>query len=170
MAAWHVGISKLEQVLADESWGNAPIGAGPFSLTYDPDSGLTELIRVDLVGKRWNGPRHSHDSTGYSTSIIIEKLVLPYIPDEQARLVMFENGELDVMPIDIETYQAALDSGHPFNPLLNESPSGGLSFIRMKIDMAPVEDLLIRRALARSQDMENIVRAVWVPQRPTRRA
>ena len=39
MATWHVGISKLEQVLADESWGNAPIGAGPFSLTYDPDSG-----------------------------------------------------------------------------------------------------------------------------------
>ena len=57
MAAWHVGISKLEQVLADESWGSAPIGAGPFSLTYDPDSGLTELNRVDLAGKRWNGPR-----------------------------------------------------------------------------------------------------------------
>ena len=29
MAAWHVGMSKFEQVLVDESWGNAPIGAGP---------------------------------------------------------------------------------------------------------------------------------------------
>ena len=27
MAAWHVGISKPEQVQSDENWGNAPIGA-----------------------------------------------------------------------------------------------------------------------------------------------
>ena len=113
MAAWHVGISKLEQVLADDNWGNAPIGAGPFSLTYDPDSGLTELTRVDLVGRHWNGP---HDTP------IIEKLVLPNIEDEQARLIMFENGELDVMRVDRETYEAALDPGHPFNPMLYSSP------------------------------------------------
>ena len=80
MAAWHVGISKLEQVLVDESWGNAPIGAGPYSLTYDPESGLTELTRADLVDWHWNGP---HDTP------IIEKLVLPNIEDEQQRLLMF---------------------------------------------------------------------------------
>ena len=35
MAAWHVGISKLEQLLNDlADSGNAPIGAGPFSLIY----------------------------------------------------------------------------------------------------------------------------------------
>ncbi len=164
MAAWHVGISKLEQVLADESWGTAPIGAGPFSLTYDPDSGLTELTRVDLVGKHWSGPRHSHDSIGgISTGIIIEKLVLPNIPDEQQRLLMFESGELDVMMIDRETYEAALDPGHPFNPLLYVSPYGGLWYIKTKIDMAPLEDLLVRRALAHGQDMESIVPAIWGP-------
>ena len=154
MAAWHVGISKLDQVLEDESWGNAPIGAGPFSLTYDPDSGLTKLTRVDLVGKHWNGP---HDTP------IIEKLVLPNIEDEQARLVMFENGELDVMPIDSETYEAALDPGHPFNPLLYVSPYGGLWFIKMKIDFSPLENLLVRKALAHGQDMESIVSAIWGP-------
>ena len=154
MAAWHVGISKLEQVLADESWGNAPIGAGPFSLTYDPDKGLTELTRVDLVGKHWNGPNDTP---------IIEKLVLPDIPDERARLVMFENGELDVMSIDIETYQAALDPGHPFNPLLYESPYGGLWFIALDDNMAPLDDSSIRKALAYGVDMGSIVRAVWGP-------
>ena len=152
LAAWHVGISKPDQVKADENWGNSPIGAGPFSLTYDPDSGLTELTRVDLVGWHWNGPHGTP---------IIEKLVLPNIEDEQARLVMFENGELDVMSIDSETYEAVLDPGHPFNPLLYESPYGGLWFIRMKIDMAPLEDLLVRKALAHGADMESIVRAVW---------
>ena len=154
MAAWHVGISKLEQVLADDDWGNAPIGAGPFSLTYDPDSGLTELTRVDLVGRHWNGP---HDTP------IIEKLVLPNIEDEQARLIMFENGELDVMRVDRETHEAALDPGHPFNPMLYSSAYSGLWFIKPKFDMAPTHDLMVRRALAHGVDMESIVSAVWGP-------
>ena len=152
MAVWHVGMSKLKQVKEDDNWGNAPIGAGPFSLTYDPASGLAELTRVDLVGSHWNGP---HDMP------IIETLVLPNIEDEQARLLMFENGELDVIRIDTEIFAAALDLGPPFNPLLYESPYGGLWYIRLKTDMAPLEDLHVRKALAHGQDMESIVRAVW---------
>ena len=154
MAAWHVGISKLDQVLADDNWGNVPIGAGPFGLTYDPDTGLTELTRVDLVGKHWNGPNDTP---------IIERLVLPNIEDDQARLLMFENGELDVMRVDRRTYEGALDPGHPFNPMLYVSPFGGLWYIKMKIDFAPLEDLLVRRALAHGVDMESIVRAIWGP-------
>ena len=154
MAAWHVGISKPEQVLSDESWGKAPIGAGPFSLTYDPDSGLTELTRVDLVGKHWNGPHGTP---------IIEKLVLPNIPDVQTQVIMFENGELDLMKIDSETYQAALDPGHPFNPLLYVSPYGGLTAIKPTIDLVPLEDLSVRKALAHGQDMEEIVKTIWGP-------
>ena len=154
MAAWHVGISKLDQVKSDERWGNAPIGAGPFSLTYDPDSGLTELTRVDVVDKHWNGP---HDTP------IIEKLMMPIIPDEQSRMVMFENGELHLMKIDGEIYEAALEPGHPLNPLLYVSPYGGLWYISIDDDFAPMEDLLIRKALVRSQDMVKIVGAVWGP-------
>ncbi len=148
LAAWDVGISKLDQVLTDDNWGNAPVGAGPFSLAYDPDSGLTELTRVDLVGRHWNGP---------NAPPIIERLVLPNVEDEQARLIMFDTGELDVMRIDSKTY-AALDPGHP---LLYESPYGGLSFIKMRRAMVPLEDPLFRKAVAHGQDMERIVRTVW---------
>ena len=42
MAVWHVGISKLDQVLEDDNWGSAPIGAGPFSLTYDPQTAASQ--------------------------------------------------------------------------------------------------------------------------------
>ena len=154
MAAWHVGISKLDQVLTDKDWGNAPIGAGPFSLIYDPDSGLTEVTRVDLAGKHWNGPNGAP---------IIERLVLPNVEDPWARLLMFEDGELDVMQIDAETSGAVLDPGHPLNPLLYESPYGGLSFIQMDIFRAPLGDVQFRKALAHGQDMESIVRAIWGP-------
>ena len=155
MAAWHVGISKLDQVLADEDWGNAPIGAGPFSLKYNPDDGLTEVTRVDLTGGQWNGP---HDTP------IIEHFILPNIPDRQVQVVMFENGELDVLSLGFggsATYEAALQPNHPFNPLLYISPYGGLVFIKNKIDMDPLEDLLVRKALAHGQDMETIVKAIW---------
>ena len=169
MAAWHVGISKLDQVLAGEGWGNAPIGAGPFSLAYDPDSGLTELTRTDLVGGHWNGP---HDRP------IIEKLVLPNIEDEQARL-MFESGELDVMRIDKESpvpgphpsvgmridtvfHEAVVDPNHP---LLYVSPHDGLHFIFIEgaHSFAPLRDPLVRQALAHGQDMESIVSVLWGP-------
>ena len=134
--------------------GTDAIGAGPYSLTYDPDSGLTDLSRVDLVGKHWNGP---HDTP------IIEKLVLPHITNVQTQVLMFESGELDLIEIDSETYHAALDPAHRFNPLLYVSPYGGLTAIKLNNQRAPLEDLLVRRALAHSQDMEEIVKAVWGP-------
>ena len=155
MAAWHVGISKLDQVLSDEDWGNNPIGAGPFSLKYNPDDGLTEVTRVDLTGGHWNGPHGTP---------FIEHFILPNIPDRQVQVVMFENGELDVLSLGFggsATYEAALQPNHPFNPLLYISPYGGLVFIKNKSDMAPLEDLLVRKALAHGQDMETIVKAIW---------
>ena len=172
MAAWHVGISKLEQVLDDDNWGNAPIGAGPFSLAYDPDSDLTVLTRTDLVGGHWNGP---HDTP------IVEKLVLPNIEDERARLVMFDNGELDLMRLDTESHQeslglfflplphvvrttgtqgAALDPNHP---QLYVSPYHGLDFIHMHYLDGPLRDLGVRKALAHGVDMEGVVSAIWGP-------
>ena len=66
---------------ADEDWGNAPIAAGPFSMTYDPDNGLTTLTRVDLAGHQWNGPHGTP---------ILEGLSLPVIPDVQVQVIAFE--------------------------------------------------------------------------------
>jgi len=155
MAAWHLGISKLDQVMMDEDWGNHPIAAGPFALSYDPDSGLTVATRVDLVGMEWNGP---------NPPPILEKFVLPNIPDAQVRVIMFENAELDVISLGFggsATYEAALNPTHPFNPLLYISPYGGLVFIKMKIDMAPLEDLLVRKALAHGMDMKTMTNAIW---------
>ena len=74
---------------------------------------------------------------------------------------MFENGELDLMSIDSATYEAALDPSHPFNPLLKVTPYGGLWYIKNRTDTAPLEDLLVRKALAHGADMRSIVRAVW---------
>ena len=147
MAAWHSGISKLEQVLEDEEWFTHPIAAGPYKWTTDPDT--RQYVAEADAAEFW-GPSPN-----------IKKLHGMNITDNQVKLIMFENGELDLMTIDSATYEAALDPSHPFNPLLKVTPYGGLWFIRNRTDMAPLEDLLVRKALAHGADMRSIVKAVW---------
>ena len=67
------------------------------------------------------------------------------------------------MRIDSETYEAALDPSHPYNPLLYVSPYGGLWFMSLRPYFVPLEDALVRKALAHGQDMEKIVSAIWGP-------
>ena len=147
MAAWHTGISKFDQVLSDEEWFTWPIGAGPYKWTTDPDT--RQYVAEADVSEFW-GP-----------SPTIKKLHGLNISDNQVKVIMFENGELDLMKIDSATYEASLDPSHPFNPLLKVTPYGGLWFIKNRIDMAPLDDLLVRKALAHGVDMWEIVRAVW---------
>ena len=149
MSAWHTGISKLDQVKSDENWWQYPVGAGPFSLTIDPDSGLT----VVTSGATWWG----EDS-------ILDKMVLEAIPDRQVQIIMFENGELDIMSLDGPTYSAALDPSHPFNPLLKTTPYGGLGgYFIAHVARPPLEDLFVRKALASAVDMRTILTAVRGP-------
>ena len=148
MSAWHTGISKLDQVRSDENWWQYPVGAGPFSLTIDPDSGLT----VVSSGARWWGE-----------DPILEKMVLESIPDRQVQVIMFENSELDMMTLDGPTYAAALNPSHPFNPLLKTTPYGGLWYFIAHVARPPLEDLFVRQALASAVDMRTILTAVHGP-------
>ena len=147
VAAHRTGFSKLEDVLADEEWFTHPTGAGPYKWTTDPDTQQFEAV-ADVA--EWWGP-----------SPQIKKLIGLNVRDRQVQVIMFENSEVDLMSIDSATYEAALDTNHPFNPLLKITPYGGLWFIKNKIDLVPLEDLLVRKALAHGADMKSIVKAVW---------
>ena len=153
VSAWHAGLSKLAQVLADpdnDEWVKRPIGAGPYTLTKDLDTGLIELTRADLAGDQWWGD-----------TPIIEKYVQLSVPDRQVQLIMFENQELDFLQIDPPTHEKVLNPDNPLNPLLMETPFGGIWYIKLKTDLAPLEDLLVRKSLAHATDMRTIVKAVW---------
>ena len=147
MAAWHTGISKLDQVLTDDHWFTRPIGAGPYRLMIDPDT--RQFVAQADAAQFW-GPSPN-----------IKALRGMNLADKDVKVIWFENGELDLMSLDSATFETALDPSHPFNPLLKVTPYGGLWFIKNKIDMAPLEDLLVRKALAHGADMWTIVRAVW---------
>lgn len=152
MASWHAGISKLEQVLTDAEWFTRPIAAGPYRLTTDRDTRKFGAVAWDEAGIAFWGRAPN-----------IRKLTGLGIDDAESRVIMFENGEIDLMTVDDTTYEAALDPGHPFNSLLKVTPAGGLRFIKMKAEKAPLEDLLVRRSLAHGADMPSTVNAVWGP-------
>ena len=151
MAAWHTGISKLDQVWTDEQWFMRPIGASPYRLTIEGEP------------SGWNNPYVAEADVAafWGPSPNIKRLHGLDVEDTQAQTIMFENGELDLMRIDSATYEAALDPSHSFHRWLKVTPSGGLWFINIQADTAPLEDVLVCKALAHGADMRSIVRAVW---------
>ena len=63
MAAWHTGISKIDQVLTDDQWFTRPIGAGPYRLTIDPEH---RAIRGPGRRSRVLGPVSEHQEAAWS--------------------------------------------------------------------------------------------------------
>ena len=154
LIAWNTGISKLEQVLAEEEWWRAPIGAGPYSMTQDPDTDRKVLTRVELAGGQWWGG----DS-------VVDRIFMPRVPDSQVKTIMFENGEADIYTfVDEPTWAAAAaDPNHYFHDKLRPIGNAGVWFTIPLLDMAPMEDLFVRKSLAQGADMQTIISAVMGP-------
>ncbi len=150
VAAWHTGISKLEQALEDPRAWDKPIGAGPYQVTIHPDTATAEAVAWDDAGVQFWGPSPS-----------IRKLEVLGIQDAQVSIIMFENAELDAMTVDAATLEAAQDPSHYMYGLHYHANYPGVQYIKNKLDIAPMEDLLVRQALGHGMDMASIVKAVW---------
>jgi ABC-type transport system substrate-binding protein len=150
VAAWHTGISKLEQALEDPRAWDKPIGAGPYQVTIHPDTATAEAVAWDDAGVQFWGPSPS-----------IRRMELLGIQDAQVSVIMFENAELDAMTVDAATLEAAQDPSHYMYGLHYHANYPGVQFIKNKLDIAPMEDLLVRQALGHGMDMGSIVKAVF---------
>jgi ABC-type transport system substrate-binding protein len=150
VAAWHTGISKLEQALEDPRAWDKPIGAGPYQVTIHPDTATAEAVAWDDAGVQFWGPSPS-----------IRKLEVLGIQDTQVSIIMFENAELDAMTVDAATLEASQDPSHYMNGLHYHANYPGVQYIKNKLDIAPMEDLLVRQSLGHGMDMGSIVKAVF---------
>jgi ABC-type transport system substrate-binding protein len=150
VAAWHTGISKLAQALENPRAWDQPIGAGPYQLTIDPDTATAQVVAWDDAGLQFWGPSPS-----------IRRMELLGIQDAQVSVIMFENAELDAMTVDAATLEAAQDPSHYMYGLHYHANYPGVQFIKNKLDIAPMEDTLVRQALGHGMDMGSIVKAVW---------
>ena len=148
MAFSHSGISKLEQVTSgDSEWSFHPIGAGPYKLTIDPD---TNQFEATVEGAEFWGPAPN-----------ITKMTGLNVTDTQVKIIMFENGEVSFVGIGADVYREALKPDNPLNPFLVTTPIASLWYVKMKTDLAPVEDAHVRRALAHAVDLDSINTALF---------
>ena len=149
MVSAHGGMVKMEQVLSgDNEWTFHPIGVGPYKLTTNPDTNVFVVEASDDVAY-WGG------------SPIIQKIHGLNITDRQVQAIMFENGETDLWNSQAPEYEAAIAPDHHLNKMILITPAASLWYIKVKFDITPLDDLLVRKALAHGTDMAAVVPAVW---------
>jgi ABC-type transport system substrate-binding protein len=151
MAFSHTGVTKLSQIVSgDDEWMYHPIGIGPYQMTTDPDTNRFVLESFDVAGTSWWGD-----------APIIKKVIGNAVRDPNVQMIMFENEEIDLLRIPTPVFAEAQAPSHPLNKLLHTSPVAGLWYIKIKSDLAPLDDLLVRKALGHAVDMPTIAEVLW---------
>jgi len=147
MATWLQGVFKAEAAEADP--GDhflAPIGVGPYSAVIVPNESVTMVESANY----WDAPP------------IIKNVSVQHIADNSMQLLMFENGDLDVIYGRPGVQPAVHSSGHPMNQYLVDIPYAGVgAFIRWNTAREPFQDINIRKALSHAVDQREIIKAVY---------
>jgi peptide/nickel transport system substrate-binding protein len=147
---------EVVQQFGDLKKPETAIGTGPFLLEhYEPN--------VKTVFKR--NPEYFRAGQPYVDGV--EWLVLE---DESTGLAMYRTGQIDCGPNhwwsvrqqDLE----ALKKTHP-NLVYQDFVSNVTNAIFMRTDMAPFNDVRVRRAISHAIDRQGLIEAVWGRGEPT---
>lgn len=129
---------------AGEDYGRNPIGTGPFILDSWSKANKMELSKFD----------------GYHGVLpVYDKLEVRVIPEATNRVIELETGGVDiaydVAPIDVER----VDENKELQ--LFRTPDYGTLYMGMNTQKAPLNNLKVRQAIAKTIDVQEIVDAVW---------
>ena len=147
MGVWLQGIFKAEAAEEQgEDFFLNPIGVGPYTATIVPEGSASLVVTENY----WQAPP------------IIQSYTVQYVPNNDAELAMFENGELDIIYAWPGNQTQTLEPSHPLNQYLVRMPYAGLiSYVRFNTAREPFQDINIRKALALSLDHDAITKAVY---------
>ncbi|WMJ83528.1 ABC transporter substrate-binding protein [Oscillospiraceae bacterium LTW-04] len=136
------GCSIVSKAAVENNGGRfKPIGTGPYRLTEW------------RVGNRIVLDRFEHYFDGISPT---SRLVMRAIPDNQARLRALEDGEIQVAEwLDSADFEKVIEN--PGLKLL-QVPSVTVAHIALNVTKPPLNNVLVRRAIARAIDKERLVR------------
>jgi len=149
MGLWLLGIFKADHAIANpDTWQENPIGVGPYQLRWEPDSGLIEATPADY----WWGE-----------APIIQKISMPFVGDLQTQMIMYENGEADIIFGDLVRQPAVHNPDHMFNGDIQRVKGSGIWYFAFDTTVPPFDDLNVRKALSHAIDMETAVKAIFSP-------
>lgn len=126
-----------------EKYAFEPIGTGPFMFeSWIPGEELVIVANDDYFEK----------------APILRKATYKVIPEDTVAAMAMEAGEIDTMLIYLgEIYHRWID--HP-EIIVLELPSTGTNYVQIKTVMEPLNNVLVRKALAYATDTESIAQYV----------
>ncbi|MDD3251596.1 MAG: ABC transporter substrate-binding protein [Lachnospiraceae bacterium] len=131
-----------EQLAAGKKIEDAPIGTGPYKFAeWVPGASFTLEKNEDY----FDADRKAQN----------DKLIFKAIPEESARTIALENGELDML-IDVSTNDAGKIRDNS-SLALDEYASTRIEYFTMNEEKAPFDDVRVRQAINHAIKKDDIV-------------
>ena len=124
--------------------GQNPVGTGPFVFeSWTPNDNITLTKNADY----WDGTPK------------LDKVIFKVIPDNTARLIALQSGEIDIMDsLNTSDYETALnDSGLQ----VIERPAINCGFYWFNTNRAPFDNVKVRQAICMAVDKEGIINSIY---------
>ena len=146
LAVWLNGMCKVDGAYDNAaSYFENPVGVGPYTSVGDPDA---KTITLSATDNYWGDPP------------IIQSVFGTFSLEDSVRLLLFENGEVDITNAFPQSLPTVYEPSHPMNKYVTKVPSVGMYFARINTSKPPFDDVNLRRALAHSVDFDKTASAV----------
>ncbi|MBZ0294552.1 MAG: ABC transporter substrate-binding protein [Anaerolineae bacterium] len=143
LGSYLTGIVKADDDLDNPDYWRNPTTAGPYTLTWDPDTVELDLTKND---NWWGDPA------------TVEHIEFRVIDDAQTKLIAYENGEVDIFK-DTGTLLNQVSETHPDEMIA--IPGLGFFFLSVSNQVEPTTDVHLRRALLYAIDHEQVIGALF---------
>lgn len=126
-----------------EEFGRNPVGTGPFEFV---EWRSNERIVLEANDDYWRGRP------------ALDRVVFRTIPEEGARMLSLQTGEVDMVLLPTPSDLPALEENPDF--IVEGAPGVGVFYLAFNLDMPPVDDVRVRHAIAHAVDRQLIVDAI----------
>lgn len=131
------------QVESDPDWLQHPNGSGPFRL------------------REWTDERIALEPSPYSPGPrpLVGQVVF-YTALQGVPVTMYENGELDAVPVEGDQLERVLDAANPLHQELQTVPLLDTYYVGLNVRRPPFDDVRVRRAFAMALNRAGIVQVM----------
>jgi ABC-type transport system substrate-binding protein len=127
------------------TWTDNPNGTGPFELA---EFQFGELIALERNENYYREPKPQ-----------LERI--EFVLAGGSRMVMYEQGELDMTAVGLNDIERVTDPTNPLNDELNTVESMGIFYIGLNNNQPPFDDMKVRQAFNHALDRQRIIDVVY---------
>lgn len=147
MGVWLQGIFDVDGAEDDPDFFVNPVTAGAYSVSHDLNNKSATLT----PNPHW-----------WQGNLNIEELTITHVGDRPTQLIMYENGEFDMIYGSPGRQPAVHEPDHALNSHLVQIPYAGLTrYIRFNTARPPFEDKNLRKALVLASDHDATLLAAF---------